>query len=449
MARDRRRKIALASALLLRAAQIQFTISALCELDGDSTGFRHWADEDAELQTQLLLLVLGSPLFRDLLPRTRRARRFWAAPRGQGVWETQFLGTFCRVGEHFPDWENDQYITHLRMTKDAFWRLHRKYGYHFEHQVTQFRLPVPSDKRLAMTLQFLSHGLSYSQLALLYSVGHTTSVHIVHHTVDVLYHFLVPNCIQFPRGGELERVIEDFEHLSGGGLPQCAGAVDGTFVKVRKPSLYGDSYWCYKTYTAILLLACVDARGVFTYVNGGSPGSTGDAAVFNYSRLSRKIKNRHWLGTHSKVINNMEVKPYLVGDSAFALTSYMMKCYNEGEDAPHQVTFNHRQIRTRRVVEQAFGRLKGRYHVLVDNNIYNPDFATRLAIVCCALHNVCERWSCEYDDSWEVNKELYQIYHPAPDAENNDEAEGPGLVLRDHLAAYLQELMPAPLPAVQ
>ena len=78
----------------------------------------------------------------------------------------------------------------------------------------------------------------------------------------------------------MEQVLVDFENLRGGVLPLCAGAVEGTFLKVRKPCVYRDSYWCYKHYTGILILACVDARGVFTYVNAGSPGSGRDAAVF-------------------------------------------------------------------------------------------------------------------------------------------------------------------------
>ena len=45
----------------------------------------------------------------------------------------------------------------------------------------------------------------------------------------------------------------------------------------EKPSEFGDTYFCYKKFTAIIVLACVDARGIFTYVNAGRPGSVGDS----------------------------------------------------------------------------------------------------------------------------------------------------------------------------
>ena len=68
-------------------------------------------------------------------------------------------------------------------------------------------------------------------------------------------------------------------------LPCCGGAVDGTFIQIRKPSANGDSCWCYKHFTSILVLAVVDARGVIPYVKAGTPGSAGDAGAFVRSRL--------------------------------------------------------------------------------------------------------------------------------------------------------------------
>ena len=45
---------------------------------------------------------------------------------------------------------------------------------------------------------------------------------------------------------------------------------------IKKPEEFGDTYFCYKKFCAILVLGCVDARGIFTYVNAGRPGSVGD-----------------------------------------------------------------------------------------------------------------------------------------------------------------------------
>ena len=193
-------------------------------------------------------------------------------------------------------------------------------------------------------------------------------------------------------------MISDFETLCC--LPQCCGAVDGTFMKIKKPTLFGDAYHYYKGFSSILIVGCVDARGIFPNINAGRLGSVGDAFAFNRSELCARMADGRWGDEPARVIRGQDVRPYLVGDAAFALTSKLMKCFDNGNLTNTQQSFNYSVIRTGRVVEQAFGRLKGRWHVLVDNFVRDPDFATDLALVCCALHNVCERVLCPFEDSW-------------------------------------------------
>ncbi|XP_065193105.1 uncharacterized protein LOC135824300 [Sycon ciliatum] len=201
---------------------------------------------------------------------------------------------------------------------------------------------------------------------------------------------------------------------------------------MKKPALYGDSYWCYKHRIAILLLAAVDARGIFTYVNVGNPGSVGDAAAYINSRLFDNLTTRQWLTVPEKTIGNNRVLPYLVGDAAFALSSSLMKCFSNPV-TPQEKTFNFRLIRTRRVVEQAFGRLKGRFRILVKNNYSDPDFVSDVTLVCCALHNVCERCQCPFESSWVINP----IHYQAPPGQDNAGADGEGLALRNILANHI------------
>ena len=46
---------------------------------------------------------------------------------------------------------------------------------------------------------------------------------------------------------------------------------------------------------------------------------------------------------------------------------------------------------THRVVKQAVGRLKGRFHIIDKNALSNPKFVLDVAMVCCAHHNVADR----------------------------------------------------------
>ena len=105
------------------------------------------------------------------------------------------------------------------------------------------RRSIPAPKRLAVGLHWLAHGTSFAQLATLYALAKSTVVSIVHDTIDILREKLVPKAIVFPSGSKLDQVMVDFESLCG--LPFCGGAIDGTFVPIKKPEDFGDTYYCY------------------------------------------------------------------------------------------------------------------------------------------------------------------------------------------------------------
>jgi len=52
---------------------------------------------------------------------------------------------------------------------------------------------------------------------------------------------------------------------------------------------WGDTHFSYKKYLAIIVFACVDAWGKFTYVNVRGPGQVGDAYIWNGSSLHTQI----------------------------------------------------------------------------------------------------------------------------------------------------------------
>ena len=85
-----------------------------------------------------------------------------------------------------------------------------------------------------------------------------------------------------------------------------------------------------------------------------------------------------------------------------------MKCY-EGNCLPlSRHSFNYSLIRTRCVVEQAFGRLKGWWKVMDGHcNANDPVFVRQVAIVCCGLHNVCERHPCPFEPGWLPDPSAY------------------------------------------
>ena len=84
-----------------------------------------------------------------------------------------------------------------------------------------------------------------------------------------------------------------------------------------------------------------NARGIFTYVNAGQPGSIGDSYTYRHSILSEKLGNGEWLKHSPKGIEGCNVRPFLVADVAFALASKMRKCYDDSTALdPFKRSFN-------------------------------------------------------------------------------------------------------------
>ena len=140
----------------------------------------------------------------------------------------------------------------------------------------------------------------------MYAIGRSTVVAIVHEGIAILQKKLVPEAILFPTGRELDQVLMDFAALCG--LPCCGGALDGTFIPIKKPADFEDTYFYYKKFTATIVLACLDARGIFTYANAGRPGSVGD--LYTY----RQGSSGEWLA-HSPRTTEGTVYRHQDGDA--------------------------------------------------------------------------------------------------------------------------------------
>lgn len=66
-------------------------------------------------------------------------------------------------------------------------------------------------------------------------------------------------------------------------FPNCIGALDGKRIRVKKPPHSGSSYFNYKKYFSVVLLALTDAHLKFFAVDVGAYGSQGDSRMFRES----------------------------------------------------------------------------------------------------------------------------------------------------------------------
>lgn len=70
---------------------------------------------------------------------------------------------------------------------------------------------------------------------------------------------------------------------------------------------------------------------------------------------------------------------------------------------PEQNTFNYRLSSARMVVENAFGRLKGRWKCLAKRNDVDISIMPDIVIACCVLHNICEIQKEHYLPEWNID----------------------------------------------
>ena len=63
-------------------------------------------------------------------------------------------------------------------------------------------------------------------------------------------------------------------------FPHCIGAIDGKHIALFSPVNSGSTYFNYKGFLSIVLLALVDADYKLTYVDIGCQGPISDGRIF-------------------------------------------------------------------------------------------------------------------------------------------------------------------------
>ena len=192
-------------------------------------------------------------------------------------------------------------------------------------------------------------------------------------------------------------------------------AIDGCHIPVRPPALNHTDYYNRKGWYSVILQAVVDDKYLFRDVMVGWPGSVHDARVLSKSQLYRKVVGKEVLNTSSCTINGMNVLPFLLGDSAYPLSQWLMKPFPHNASlSSAQRAFNYRLSRARIVVENAFGRLKARWRRLMKQNDMDISHVPQVVTACCILHNMCEVHGDAFNDTWFEDSQLDQPHPPTP-----------------------------------
>ena len=242
-------------------------------------------------------------------------------------------------------------------------------------------------------------------------------------------------------------------------LPNCLGAIACTHLKIRKPQrLWSEAYRDRTGLHSMVLQAVVDAHGNFLATSCGAFGSRPDSRVYDDSAFSGMVRKKCWLQTPTKRITYLSattppreveylLTPYILGDAAYTESLSVVVPY-PGRDDAHSDTqklFNCCHSSTRMTVEQAIGRLKGRWQFLWQEVGVNVVELPHFVNACIIMHNLCENegMACDEMDvlKAEFDERRYRagLRKPAGQEEEADAAEpdAGGCSQRRALADYL------------
>lgn len=369
-------------------------------------------------------VILNALVLREQRRRRRQRRRrpyLWTLPRPAESWfEVQFY-------DHtLPD---DFFKQQVRMGRNTFHMLLNVVARRLTRQNTHFRRCIEPEKVLAIGLFRLAHGNSYISIAPAMNVGKSTVIEAVQDVVEALYE-MRNEFIKFPETMvETASTIRSFEHLSA--LPNIAGAIDGTHIRISAPKESAVDYFSRYQQHDFIIQAVVDGSTLFTDFSAGFPGSMHDARVLRNTTLFRRAEQREILTGPLVDIGCNQIGPYLVGDSAYPLCPWLLKPFPEATRNPREIAFNKELSSARVKVECAFGVLKSRWRILQKRLDSDIQFATKIAISCAVLHNFC----IKAGDVWDED-DRDDHYYPG-DAQCNDiirDGEDIRVVLQDYIA---------------
>lgn len=350
-----------------------------------------------------------------------RERMVWAYPREASWYESTL--------PHLPE---SAFRENFRMTRGTF-RYILNVCESMRRLDTNMRKAIPLHKRVAIAIYRLATSAEERTVANVFGVSRSSVNLIVKEFCEVVVRLLEPRYVRMPKAHELAEHLRQFEAVAG--FPQVVGALDGCHIEVCPPSEHAVDYHNYKGWYSTILLAVADHRYRFLYTNTGSPGRNHDAGVFEESRLS-KILGSELFEREAKTIEGVLVGPLLLADQAFPLQKNLMKPYPHfgvaGSDAQ---AFNFHLSSARRVVENAFGRLKARFRILLKGLECNIVNVKKVIRCCCILHNICEELNDRCDTNW-LDALHAEDRRPQPLC-TSSQVEPSGVAVRNALAKHL------------
>lgn len=189
------------------------------------------------------------------------------------------------------------------------------------------------------------------------------------------------------------------------GFPNVLGCIDGSYIPIRKPKhKIRSTYVNRHDSLSITLQGICDANLKFIDVYTGVPSKIHDSRVLKLSFIGKDLPRKCFPNYH------------LLGDSAYQLREHLLTPYKDyGNLTEGERIFNKKFCATRVKIENAFGKLKGRFRQLMRLDFHNVEIMAKFIMACCAMHNLC------IDNNDTIDDELQDTSQQANNINNFDE----------------------------
>ncbi|XP_033739041.1 putative nuclease HARBI1 [Pecten maximus] len=201
--------------------------------------------------------------------------------------------------------------------------------------------------QLLVTLRYYSKGGFLSEIGDLHGISRSTAsrcITAVTNEIYAKYHV----SIKFPSSiAEIRDVKEGCYRIAR--MPNVVGAIDGTLIPIQSPSVDEHVFVCRKGYHALNVQAICTYNMKFINVICKWPGSVHDSFILSNSEVGTTLEN--------------EMDGWLLGDSGYPLRPWLLTPVTTPASRSDEM-YNRSHMKTRNVVERAFGMLKSRFRCL-------------------------------------------------------------------------------------
>lgn len=277
-----------------------------------------------------------------------------------------------------PAYSDADFKSHFRMNRRTMERLIDVLRPHWKLQGSNGRPLMSIEKATHMGVWYLSVQESYRQTGDRFNVERGNCYKICRRLFQTIYN-LRRQFIKWPTtDNEIEETVAAFDVLRGRhSFKNVIGCVDGTHINVT----YINPDYSYRDRhhnTSFKLQGICNSQQILTDIFFGYPGSVHDSKIWNESPIYR----------HLTSIKPLPRQMHILGDSAYPISNFLMKVYPTNEiRSDVEANFNRHLISTRQVIEQSFGRLKGKFRRLKNIEVRSERNVKFIVVSACAIHN--------------------------------------------------------------